>query len=243
MTDPHVRLAQLRDSTSALLSGFAEQGWQDEDMRAPSLLPGWTRGHVLTHLARNADGIVRTFAGALRGERVPRYPHGEAGRDADIEAGAGRSAAQLLDDVRTSAETLDRACAEVDAAAGWELPTDNRPAGEYLPARWHEVEIHRLDVGGYRSSLWSAEFVSYLLPALGSRLDRFATTPLRLRVLAENSLAPALGGREWTSGLPPWTDVAAADHVLLCWLTGRQASLKDGQRSSLVGAPPLHSWG
>ena len=29
----------------------------DPDLRVPSMLPGWTRGHVLAHLARNADGM------------------------------------------------------------------------------------------------------------------------------------------------------------------------------------------
>src|ERR1022692_5071277 len=29
----------------------------DPGVREPSLLPGWTRGHVLSHPARNADGL------------------------------------------------------------------------------------------------------------------------------------------------------------------------------------------
>ena len=29
----------------------------DEQVRSPFLLPGWSVGHVLTHLARNADGM------------------------------------------------------------------------------------------------------------------------------------------------------------------------------------------
>nr|WP_254126579.1 maleylpyruvate isomerase N-terminal domain-containing protein [Amycolatopsis sp. CA-230715] len=28
----------------------------DADVRAPSALPGWSRAHVLAHLARHADG-------------------------------------------------------------------------------------------------------------------------------------------------------------------------------------------
>jgi maleylpyruvate isomerase len=44
----------------------------DEQVRSPSLLPGWTIGHVLTHMSRHADGHVRRLEGALRGEDVPR---------------------------------------------------------------------------------------------------------------------------------------------------------------------------
>ena len=31
----------------------------DADWNAPSRLPEWTRGHVATHLARQADGLTR----------------------------------------------------------------------------------------------------------------------------------------------------------------------------------------
>ncbi|MHB1928527.1 MAG: maleylpyruvate isomerase N-terminal domain-containing protein, partial [Acidimicrobiales bacterium] len=64
----------------------------DEHIGAPSRLPHWTVGHVLTHLARNADGHVVRLEGALRGEDVRRYPGGVEQRDADIEAGASRPA-------------------------------------------------------------------------------------------------------------------------------------------------------
>ena len=58
------------------------------DPALPSLLPEWTRGHVLTHIARNADSFVRVLEAARRGEVVTQYEGGVAGRNADIEAGA-----------------------------------------------------------------------------------------------------------------------------------------------------------
>ena len=67
-------------------------GITDDDCRRPSLLPGWTVGHVLTHLARNADSHVRMFAAADRGEIADQYVGGQEGRGSDIEAGAGRPA-------------------------------------------------------------------------------------------------------------------------------------------------------
>lgn len=58
----------------------------DEDCRGPSLLPGWSRGHVLAHWALNAEGQTRMLLAAMRGETEAQYPGGEAQREADIEA-------------------------------------------------------------------------------------------------------------------------------------------------------------
>ena len=67
----------------------AMAGGAGADPALPSLLPGWTRGHVLTHIARNADSFVRVLEAARRGEVVTQYEGGVDGRNADIEAGAG----------------------------------------------------------------------------------------------------------------------------------------------------------
>ncbi len=74
-------------------------------VRQPSLLPGWSVGHVLTHIARNADGLLRLVYWAETGLVTPMYASVEA-RAADIEAGSGRPAAEIADDVRTSAAFL-----------------------------------------------------------------------------------------------------------------------------------------
>ncbi|MEJ7801062.1 MAG: maleylpyruvate isomerase N-terminal domain-containing protein, partial [Ilumatobacter sp.] len=67
------------------------------DPATPTRLPGWTVGHVLTHIARNGDSIVSMLDGN------DQYPHGVAGRNADIEDGAGRSWSALVDDVAVAA--------------------------------------------------------------------------------------------------------------------------------------------
>ena len=65
-------------------------GLSDEQVREPSLLPDWTKGHVLTHVARNADGLRNLLIWAQTGVETPMYPSAED-RAADIEAGASRS--------------------------------------------------------------------------------------------------------------------------------------------------------
>lgn len=71
-------------------------GVSDGQARQPSLLPGWSLGHVLTHLARNADGHTGQFRAASRGEAAQQYPGGPAQRARDIEAGAGRTRRRAL---------------------------------------------------------------------------------------------------------------------------------------------------
>src|SRR4029079_17152559 len=73
-----------------------------EDLEAPSLCEGWTRGHVVSHLARNADGLARAAAGVLDGSRASMYDSQEA-RDADIDAGAGRAHDDAVADLVSSA--------------------------------------------------------------------------------------------------------------------------------------------
>ena len=95
--DPATAVALCRDSHARLLA--AVRPLTDSDVRRPSRLPNWTIGHVLTHLARNADGHVRRLDGALRGENLARYPGGTVQRDTDIEHGARRSAADIVADL------------------------------------------------------------------------------------------------------------------------------------------------
>lgn len=231
-------LATLRASTQAMLDGFTAEGWSDADMRAPSLLPDWTRGHLLTHIARNADGITRTVNGALRGERLARYPNGQVGRNADIEAGAGRSAEELLADVRDSAARLDEAFAAVEAADGWALECDDRSAGRYLTARWREVEIHHVDAGGsYTPDKWPAGFVSYLLPRLADQLSSRTSEPLQVEVAVDGSLTTDLPGRTWSTG-PGGPLVIGPDWAVLAWVLGRPSVAA----AALSTTPELSPW-
>ena len=86
----------------------------DEQWRAPSRLPDWTRGHVATHIARHADALIRLAEWARTGERQDMYPSPEH-RASEIEAGSGRSGLDLQIDLDTSAGHLGSAFDELDA--------------------------------------------------------------------------------------------------------------------------------
>ena len=88
------------------------------DVRSPSLCEGWSRAHVLSHVARNAEAIQRLAEWALDGEPREMYPGGTAARDAAIEEGArrlgpasaedSRPAGAFADDLSKTAESLAR---------------------------------------------------------------------------------------------------------------------------------------
>src|SRR5579859_1807038 len=96
------RVAEAQRRFVAALVGRID----DTSAAGPSLLPCWTRGHVLTHVARNADSHRRRAEAAVWGEAVEQYVGGWEGRAAEIELGAARPAAELIEDVKLSAEQM-----------------------------------------------------------------------------------------------------------------------------------------
>lgn len=137
----------------------------DDEMRAPSLLPGWTRGHVLTHLARNADGHARRVEGALRGESLGKYAGGADQRRGDIDVGAERPADEIVAGLRSSQARL-RSLFETAEAKGW--PHGHLRGGESYPVtacpahRLREVEMHHVDLGlSYTVADWPQAYVAW----------------------------------------------------------------------------------
>jgi maleylpyruvate isomerase len=173
------------------------------DPAAPSLLPDWTVGHVLTHLARNADAMANMMNGAAAGEERLMYPSAEA-READINAGATRTAQELVDDLRKSVWALEGSWARLsgDAWKGFGLARGGRIAVAELPfRRWREVEIHQADLGlNFSAEDWSAAYVAADLP--GRREDW----------TSEGNVLP-----DEVAGAAPWQQLA--------WLFGRSSGL------------------
>lgn len=157
---PDIDIAGCASATERLLQTVA--GLTDVDARRPSLLPDWTVGHVLTHLARNADSVVRMMEGAARGDVVSQYA--ERQREREIEEGSTRPARFLVDDLTRTAEAV---------AAVWAATTDDvwtngmaRVRAGACPValiplrRWREVELHHADLGlGFDYADLSREYV------------------------------------------------------------------------------------
>jgi maleylpyruvate isomerase len=233
------RLADARASTGRFLAALPAAGLTDEMLRQPSLLPDWSRGHVLSHLARNADALERTLDGARRGTPAQMYPGGQAGRDAEIEAGAARAAGELVADVVAAAGRLDRAWTAMSGPA-WDAPALTRvgtvPAWRTIGARWREVEIHWMDLDiGYGPADWPPGFVAAHLPEL-VRPDRLAP---RLPAGVSVDIDATDSGQRWSVGAGAHRVVVAGPSwALVCWLAGRPAAV----RAELGEPPSLTAW-
>ena len=150
-------------------------GLSDDEARAPSRLDGWTVGHVLTHIARNADSFTRLCAAARRGEVAVQYPGGAEQRRADIEAGATRSAEELRRDVLEADAALEAAW-EAMSAEAWRGRGDTAmgPVATHdLPfRRWRETVVHLADLGlryGWRD--WPDDYVRLELQRMAMLWD------------------------------------------------------------------------
>jgi maleylpyruvate isomerase len=193
----------------------------DAQVAEPSLLPGWTRGHVLAHLADAARARSRVVEHASRGELVDMWAPGE--RDAIIEATAGRSAAEHRVATAEHSDRLDRAWAGVE---DWSPPTDPAVV-DPVPAvftRWRELWIHMIDLDlGVRPTEWSVEFSCHTIDILQPRL------PDDVSVRATDVQ------RTWGSG----TEVTGGVRDLAAWLAGR---VPDELLVSAAPLPVLGPW-
>ncbi|MGW0335065.1 maleylpyruvate isomerase family mycothiol-dependent enzyme [Streptomyces sp. NPDC003011] len=228
MMDHAHDLASVRDATERLLSAVAEL--DDASVTEPSRLPGWTRGHVLAHLARNADALVNVLEGR------PMYVSGDA-RDTDIERDAPRVLAVQLADLRASAARLQQAAA---APADWSRTVELRggvtDSASRVPfRRWIEVELHHVDLGiGYELEDLPEEFVQREIDFLAERFRGHSDVPsLRLEQDDRRRIPTGRDGE-------PEITVAGSRADLLGWLCGRRAgSTLTVDGGSLPKLPPL----
>jgi maleylpyruvate isomerase len=180
---------------AALLADL--EGLTDDQARQPSRLPDWSVGHVLTHLARNADSVVRRLDGAMRGEVLTQYAGGIEGRRADIAAGADRSADELVADVRASATAVDQLITTLPPAVWDAHSTTSRGVEEDSRAvvfsRWREVAVHHGDLGLTETSVpLPAELVSDWLPIELANLPSRGDTQALLAWIIGRGPAPDL---------------------------------------------------
>lgn len=206
-------------SVAEATSRFADavSALSDEQVGGSTLIPPWTRGHVITHIARAADSYRRLLAGAIEGVEAPQYPSMQFRAD-QIEAGARRPVSELVADVVESSarfEDMMRALPE----SAWSAQVRMRPGELRAPAalpliRLREIEMHHVDLDvGYRfpdiapgTAVW---IIDDILMELGRRDP---VRPLRIKA-TDTELSRELG-----IGGPLITGPQVG---LLAWLSGR----------------------
>ena len=194
----------------------------DEQAREPSALPGWSRGHVLTHLARNADGLANLLIWARTGVVTPQYPSVQA-RNEEIEAGAGRPARELIVDFADSATAFSDETARLRdpdwAAEVRGIRGAAHPAWFTLWRRLSELEIHHVDLdAGYRPVDWPADFARESLQRATGDFAGADSPAARLRASDD--------GGEHRIGPPeqaPTVIITGPSRALLAWLVGRSS--------------------
>ncbi|UZX02617.1 maleylpyruvate isomerase family mycothiol-dependent enzyme [Arthrobacter sp. CDRTa11] len=254
---PDTLLAELHKAAAAAASAAGKL--TDMDVVAPSTLSGWTRGHVLAHIAGISHAMARQLEYAARGETVELYDGGQDGRNNAINAASGHDAATHREDLQAA---LDRVLKAFDSVAGpeapglagpgsdpsesgagksgvtWQTPIAYR-GGVVLDgglALWRELVIHTSDLGtGPGAEAWSRLFCEHLFDFLAARVppgDKLVLQPLGLPPVTIGS-----GGRSVViSGMI--TDIAA-------WLAGREPSLGSLRASAAadgVDLPTLLPW-
>jgi maleylpyruvate isomerase len=239
----------LRAATEAHRRMEASASRVTEDgCRGPSLLPGWSRGHVLTHWARNADGQSRMLLAAMRGEIAEQYPGGDGRRESDIEAGAARPARLILSDVRTAIGQIEDVWRRMPPGA-WSRPTaariGPRPAWMSVWARWRETEIHHVDLNaGYAHGHWPDEFVNLMLPRVTPTLATRLNEEITVQVETTDRDPPATATTAGTTGEP--VTVRGPASAVLCWLLGRASAAAADLEVTRCGQawrlPRLRAW-
>lgn len=195
--------------------------------RGPSRLPGWTRAHVVTHLARGADALLNLMLWAKTGVEHPAYAS-RADRDADIELGAGRPWWLLNEDLRAASERFAAFAREMPAPA-WEAEVSTATGFEmrasHVPwLRLREIWMHLVDLDH------GVTLADIPQPHLEALLDDvttyFVTHPDMSPVVLEVEL-PDGGRRVFELGTGNdtlvSTTVCGTAVDALSWLTGRDS--------------------
>jgi maleylpyruvate isomerase len=217
--DITVTLPWMREGT-ALLFGVADR-LTDDGLRAPSALPGWTRAHVIGHLARNAEALGRLAAWARTGVVTPMYADREQ-RSAEIESSAALPPDVLRGELKSTAAELEDALAALDATT-WRAEVKSAlgraiPAAEIPWMRVREVWLHAVDLAaGTAFTDLPAELVDTLLDDVTGTLSTRPGCPAV-------RLAPTDRKTTWHVGpaaaeAPVAAEAPAAE--LLAWATGR----------------------
>ena len=225
-------LHRAADAVAAITASFSE-----EDIKAPSELPGWTRGHVLAHICGIANAMARQLEYAARGESIELYDGGHDGRTRAIDMAAGHSLGEHRADLEAS---LDRALRAFDSLdePGWREPISYRGGVVFDGglALWRELVIHATDLGtGRGPETWSRPFCEHLFDFLSARVpdgQRFVLQPLGLpgRGIGSGGTSTVISGMI--------TDIAA-------WLAGRTptlGSLRATAAADGVDLPALLPW-
>ena len=219
VTDVHVWKTEATQRLLGYTITLTEDAWHQ-----PSLLPGWSRAHVATHLARNADHLAAVIAAVSTGRPQPPQPGLEEARE-QLESGADRTGLELQIDLDASAGALQNVIETVSdwsvevSIDGVRLPLDTVPMD-----RLHEVILHTLDLDvGFTPDDVDPGAAAWLLRWALFRLRNATLPTLELVTASVNDVVGDGDDRLRIHG---------TDARVWAWLTGRgDPDIVDGAES------------
>lgn len=237
-------LIQIGASSQRLIDSVSRLA--DDQIGAMSLVPPWTRGHVLTHICRAGDSLMRLLSWARTGVEVAQYPS-MAFRTAQIEAGCRRGAAEILGDLEANVVLFDDAVRSLPANA-WSFPVvprtgEPRTAATLVPIRLRELEIHHvdLDVGYTFNDIPTLDADWILCDVLDAMaLSGVSIAPVRLTATDSDIARLIEGGAAGDRSL---LQISGPRADLLGWLSGRVTAANTslvacGRQNHVPPAPP-----
>ena len=214
--EPTAKIREIEQAEARLFDTVRRL--EESDLEVASLCEGWTRGHILAHVALNAHSLVNLFEWARTGEKRPQYASRET-RAADIERCSTRTISEHIgaleeasDAFFTAARAMppDRWSFEVSGIGGG----GSLPVSEWLFARQRELEVHHVDLdAGYRPVDWPEPFVEECLRDMRYRYDELEPAFEVVATDADVRVAIGIGS--------PESKIAGLGYELLAWLLGR----------------------
>lgn len=210
-------------------------GLADADYAGASLLPRWTRAHVVAHLALNAEGLAGVLRGAHLGRPQAMYASPEA-RDVDIDELAAAGPAALRERILAATGQFSEALGAMHEA-DWDARFARTPGGPEFALRnvplmrVREVEIHHADLdAGYSPADWPEDFRVLLLESMTKRPY---PAPFDVR--------PSDLDRTWHYGEGGGGPVVSGTSAALgWWLTGRGSG--EGLTTDAGDLPGVEPW-
>jgi len=209
----------------------------DDDLLAPSPLPGWSRLHVVSHIARNARAMENLVRWAETGVVTPMYPSPAHRRD-DIEAGARLPPDEVRADALAEADRLKAAISAMPSDA-WTAPIRTALGLSVTAAaipwmRAREVWVHAVDLGA------DATFEDIDEEVAGALVDEAAAQLIGRSDCPAVVLVPTPAGDPITIG-PPGprpVRVSGTTNALAGWLLGRTEGHRLTGDAALPRLPP-----
>jgi maleylpyruvate isomerase len=230
MSRPDRELSWVADGQAR----FEQTVMELDDLRGPSRLPGWTRGHVVTHVARNAEALCRLLTWAKTGIETPMYPSAQA-RDDDIRAGAARPLSDQLDDLRRTGAAFAEAAQELSADQ-WAATVSTRVGpvrASWIPwGRVRELWLHLVDLdAGVEIDAMPADIATMLVQDVADSMHTRVASRIELH---SPDCEPVSFGPEGAARVL----ISGSVQQLAGWLTGRYAGDQLAASSGLPSLPP-----